>query len=270
MLEKLEVYIDLAIEFAPKLLSAILMLVIGFYIIGKIVKFVGNKLASSNFDESLAPFLTSMLSVILKVLLLFSVAEMVGIKTTSFVAILAAAGFAIGMALQGSLGNFASGVLILLFRPFKVGDLIEVTGDKGWVQTIQIFNTHIKTVTNQNVIIPNSKITSDTIINHSTNGTIRADMFFAIPYEEQFDKVESAILSEIQSISNVLSDPAPSVGIEAFDSHNIKVGLFVHSKPEDYWQVFYDCQLAIKKALGKNNIKMAYSEGIELGPIGQN
>jgi small conductance mechanosensitive channel len=269
MEEKLGRFVNLAIDFAPKVLTAILMLIIGFYIIGKLVDFVGKKLASSNFDESLAPFLTSMLSVILKVLLLFSVAEMVGIKTTSFVAILAAAGFAIGMALQGSLGNFASGVLILLFRPFKVGDLIEITGDKGWVQAIQIFNTHIKTVTNQNVIIPNSKITSETVTNHSTNGNIRADMFFAIPYEEQFDKVESAILEEVKSINGILSDPAPSVGIEEFDSHNIKVGLFVHSKPEDYWQVFYDCQLAIKKALGKNNIKMAYSEGIELGPIGQ-
>lgn len=269
MEEKLGRYIDLAIDFAPRVLGAIIILIIGFYIIGRIVKLVSSQLTKSNFDESLAPFLTSLLSVILKVLLLFSVAEMVGIKTTSFVAILAAAGFAIGMALQGSLGNFASGVLILIFRPFKVGDLIEVSGDKGWVQAIQIFNTHIKTATNQNVIIPNSKITSDTVTNHSTNGNIRADMFFAIPYEEQYDKVETAILNEIQSIDNILSDPAPSVGIEAFESHNIKVGLFVHSKPEDYWQVYYDCHLAIKQALGKNNIKMAYSEGIELGPIGQ-
>jgi len=195
---------------------------------------------------------------------------MVGIKTTSFVAILAAAGFAIGMALQGSLGNFASGVLILLFRPYAVGDLIEVEGKKGWVQEIQIFNTIIKTVTNQNVIIPNSKLTSDTIINHSSNGFIRVDLSFAVPYEENFDHVEQAILNEAVKIEHVLNDPSPSVGIDEFDSHNIKVGLYLHAKPEHYWNVFYDANLAIKQALGKNNIKMAYSEGIELGTIGAN
>jgi len=267
-MEKLERYIDLAIDFAPKLALAIIVLIVGFYIINRIIKFVKNRLFDAQFDESLAPFLTSILSVLLKVLLLFSVAEMVGIKTTSFVAILAAAGFAIGMALHGSLGNFASGVLILLFKPFKVADLIEVDGKKGWVKEIQIFNTIIKSVNNQNVIIPNSKLTSDTITNHSSNGYIRVDLSFAVPYEENFDHVEQAILNEVVSIDHVLKDPAPSVGIDEFDSHNIKVGLYLHAKPEYYWNVFYDANMAIKRALGKNNIKMAYSEGIELGTIG--
>lgn len=269
-MEKLERYVDLAIDFAPKLLLALVVLFVGFFIIGKIIKFVNDKLIASHFDESLAPFLTSVISVLLKVLLLFSVAEMVGIKTTSFVAILAAAGFAIGMALQGSLGNFASGVLILLFRPYAVGDLIEVDGQKGWVKEIQIFNTIIKTVTNQNAIIPNSKLTADTIVNHSSNGHIRVDLFFSIPYEENFDHVEKAILDEIGDIDNILSEPSTSVGIQEFDSHNIKVGLFIHTDPAHYWDVYYAANLAIKRALGKNNIKMAYSEGIELGPIGSN
>jgi len=269
-MDKLERYIDLAIDFAPRLALALIVLIIGFYIISKVIKFVNDKLVSSNFDASLAPFLTSVLSVLLKVLLLFSVAEMVGIKTTSFVAILAAAGFAIGMALQGSLGNFASGVLILLFRPYAVGDLIEVDGKKGWVKEIQIFNTIIRTVTNQNAIIPNSKLTSDTIINHSSNGHVRVDLLFSIPYEENFDRVEQAILNEIADIDHILTDPPATVGIQEFDSHNIKVGLFMYTDPAHYWNVYYKANLAIKQALGKNNIKMAYSEGIELGPIGQN
>lgn len=269
-MDKLERYIELAIDFAPRLALALIVLLVGFYIISKIIKFVNAKLIASNFDQSLAPFLTSVLSVLLKVLLLFSVAEMVGIKTTSFVAILAAAGFAIGMALQGSLGNFASGVLLLLFRPYSVGDLIEIDGKKGWVKEIQIFNTIIKTVTNQNAIIPNSKLTSDTIINHSANGHVRVDLFFAIPYEENFDHVEKAVLQELKDVPHILTDPAASVGIEEFDSHNIKVGLFMNTDPAHYWDVYYDANLAIKRALGKNNIKMAYSEGIELGPIGNN
>lgn len=267
-MEKLERYIDLAIDFAPKLVLAIVVLIVGFYVINRIVKFVKDRLVAAKFDESLAPFLTSILSVLFKVLLLFSVAEMVGIKTTSFVAILAAAGFAIGLALQGSLGNFASGVLILLFRPYAVGDLIEIDGKKGWVTEIQIFNTIVKTVTNQNVIIPNSKLTSDTITNHSSNGFIRVDLSFAVPYEENFDRVEEAILREAITIEHVLKDPAPSVGIDEFDSHNIKVGLYLYAEPKYYWNVFYDANLAIKRALGKNDIKMAYSEGIELGAIG--
>ncbi len=269
-MDKLGRYVDLAIDFAPKLALALIVLIVGFYIIGKIIKFVNDKLIASNFDKSLAPFLTSVLSVLLKVLLLFSVAEMVGIKTTSFVALLAAAGFAIGMALQGSLGNFASGVLLLLFRPYVVGDLIEVDGQKGWVKEIQIFNTIVKTVTNQNAIIPNSKLTSDTIINHSSNGNIRVDLFFSIPYEEHFDHVEKAVLEELKNVPHILTDPAASLGIEEFESHNIKVGLFMNTDPAHYWDVYYAANLAIKRALGKNNIKMAYSEGIELGPIGNN
>lgn len=267
-MEKLDRYIELALDFAPRLALAIIVLIIGFYIINRLVKLMKNQLFDANFDESLAPFLTSLLSVLLKVLLLFSVAEMVGIKTTSFVAILAAAGFAIGMALQGSLGNFASGVLILMFKPYKVNDLIEVDGQKGWVKEIQIFNTVIQTVTNQNVIIPNSKLTSDTITNHSSNGHVRVDLSFAVPYEENYDHVEQAILNEVKGIDHVLVDPAPSVGIDEFDSHNIRMGLFLNCQPEHYWSVFYAANLAIKKALGKNGIKMAYSEGIELGPIG--
>ena len=262
-------FFDLAIEYGPSIMKALVVLFIGLWVIGKLSKFFRNLLVRNKVDEDLVPFLTSLVSVILKVLLLFSVAEMVGIKTTSFIAMLAAAGFAIGMALQGSLGNFASGVLVLLFKPYKTGDLIEVDGQKGWVQEIQIFNTTLKTVTNQNVIIPNSKATGDTIINHSSNGHIRVDLFFAIPYAEDFDKVEKAMMKNLGQITAVLTDPAPKVGIQSFESHNINVGVFLYATPADYWSVYYDANQVIKQTLGENNIKMAYSEGIELGDIGK-
>lgn len=264
----LDKYIKLAYDYAPKIALAVLVLIVGFIIIKTIIKILKNTLIKYDFDKDLVPFICSMSSAILKILLLFSVAEMVGIKTTSFIAMLAAAGFAVGMALQGSLGNFASGVMILIFKPYKAGDLIEVDGKTGWVEGVEIFNTLLKTATNQNVIIPNSKITGDTIINHSTNGHIRVDLFFGMPYEENVDRVRAAILTEIETLTVVNINPAPAVNIQEFESHYIKMGLLIYTTPENYWDAYYQGNLAIKRALGKNNIKMAYSEGIELGAIG--
>lgn len=256
-------------DHGPNFIKAIVVLIVGLWVISSLVRLLRQMMTKNNVDADLIPFLTSLASVLLKVLLIFSVAEMVGVKTTSFVAMLAAAGFAVGMALQGSLGNFASGVLILLFKPYKTGDLIEIDGQKGWVTGIEIFNTTLRTATNQNVIVPNSKITGDTVINHSSNGHIRVDLFFAMPYEEDFDLVQDAVLADVSSIDGVLSTPPPSIGIESFDSHNISVGVFLFSKPEDYYKVYYAANQQIKASLGKNNFKMAYSEGIELGNIGR-
>ncbi len=261
--------IDAALDYSPNLLLALVVLAVGLWIIGKIKNRL-KKAIAKKFEEDLVPVLTSLIIVLLKVLLFFSVAELVGIKTTSFVALLAAAGFAIGMALQGSLSNFASGVLVLLFKPYKVGDLIELEDSRGWVEEIQIFNTILKTVTNQKIIIPNAKATDGKIINHSANGYIRLDLFNAIPYQEDFNRAEEAILNEIKGIPGILDKPEPSVGIEEFDSHNIKIGTFLFVEPENYWDVYYDVHKAIKIALGKNHIQMAYSEGVELGPIGVN
>ena len=268
--ERINKLIDGAIDFAPKIITAIAILIIGLWVINKIVAIAEKFMKSSNFHSDLIPFLKSLISVVLKVLLIFTIAELVGIKTTSFVALLAAAGFAIGMALQGSLGNFASGVMVLIFKPYKTGDLIEIEDTTGWVQEIQIFNTILKTAKNKNVIIPNSLATAGKIVNHSTNGYIRLDLFNSIPYEEDFNKVEQAIIQEVSNIEGVLSDPEPSVGIEEFESHNIKIGTFLCVEPENYWTVYYEAHKAIKKALGSNHIKMAYSEGIELGKIGVN
>lgn len=259
-------YIEKAYDYAPKVMLALLVLIIGFIIINRIVSLMRKTLLKNDFDSNLIPFLATMVAAILKILLLFSVAEMVGIKTTSFVAMLAAAGFAIGMALQGSLGNFASGVMILIFKPYTSGDLIEVDGTKGWVQAIEIFNTILKTPTNQKIIIPNSKITGDTIVNHSANGEIRVDLNFAMPYAENVDKVRDAILAEVDAFSFVKQEA--KVMIDEFDSHNIKMVLLMFTTPEKYWDAYYEGNLAIKRALGKNNIQMAYSEGIEMGSIG--
>ena len=265
----IEAITDKLLAIAPSFIKAIVVLIIGLWVINKLVAILRKYMTKSNMDEDLIPFLSSLASTILKVLLVFSVAEMVGVKTTSFIAMLAAAGFAIGMALQGSLGNFASGVLILLFKPYKTGDLIEVAGEKGWVESIQIFNTSLLTATNQQVIIPNAQATSDKIINHSTHGHIRVDLYFSMPYAEDFKKVNDAIMANVEKIDGILMEPAPSVGIETFESHNIQIGVFLYSTPEQYWDVYYSGHQVIKETLGESGIKMAYSEGIELGKIGK-
>ncbi len=268
MESKLNKIIDIALEYSPSVMKAVIVLLVGLWIISQIAKVIKTIMLKNEVSKDLTPFISSMVSVLLKVLLIFSVAEMVGIKTTSFIAMLGAVGFAIGMALQGSLSNFASGVLILLFKPYKTDDLVEIDGQKGWVKAIEIFNTTLRTETNQNIIIPNSKVTSDSVINHSSNGHIRVDLFFAMPYEEDYEKVETAILKDIVLLDDVMTTPSPSVGIESFESHNINVGVFLFCKPEAYWKLYYAANNQIKVTLGQNNIKMAYSEGIELGKIG--
>jgi len=152
---RLDGLITMAIEFAPKILMAIVTLIIGLWIIGRIMKFVGAGLRKAGLGEDLVPFLSSLISVLLKVMLLFTVAGIVGIQTTSFVAVLAAAGFAIGMALQGSLGNFAAGVMVLVFKPYKEGDIVVVQDQLGRITEIQIFNTLIRSFDNKTVIVPN-------------------------------------------------------------------------------------------------------------------
>ena len=266
----LDFYINQALDFAPTLALAILVLIIGW----RIIKWVGNMLDAfmqkRDMDEAIRPFLVSLVSILLKVLLLFSIAEMIGIKTASFIAIFAAAGFAIGMALQGSLGNFAAGVMILFFKPYKLGDIIEVADVKGKVTSIQIFNTILLTPKNETVIIPNSTAIGDKIINFSTAGNTRVDLYTHMPYEEDFSKVRKTIMELVDAHPKILKDPAASVDIEMYDSHNVQIGVFAFCKPDDYWTVFYDLNNSIKPALGKQGIKVAYSEGVELGKIADN
>ena len=261
-------WIDLGFEYAPKLALAIAVLLVGLWVVNQIVHLLGKTLKRSGISADIHPFLLSLTSVILKVLLIFSVAGMVGIETTSFVAVLAAAGFAVGLALQCSLSNVASGVMILLFKPYKVGDLIHLHDQMGHVREIQIFNTIINTLDHRTVIIPNSEAIGGIITNLSTQGILRVDLQVTMPYEEDFDRVEKILLEAIRNTPKVLSEPAPMVGIEAFDSHNILLCVRPYANTEDYWDVFFEANRRIKQALGAHGIKIAYSEGVELGPIG--
>ncbi len=257
-----------ATEFLPKILIALLGLYLGFRILSRLVKIISKGLEKSGMSEDVRPFLISLISIGLKVILAFIIAGTVGIETTSMVALLGAAAFAVGIALQGSLENFAAGILVLLFKPYKVGDLIEVQDEMGYVKEIQIFSTIIITLDNKTVIIPNSKANSDIITNFTNQKYLRVDLNVSMPYEEDFEKVKQLLEETLKQTTKVLKDPAPFVGIEEFDTHSIKLAVRPYAMTDDYWEVYFEASKNVKAALGQAGVKVAYSEGIELGNIG--
>ena len=255
---KLDLLVNMGIEWAPKLIGAIVVLVIGLWIVGAITNMIRKAMTKSGLDKDIVPFLSSMISVILKVLLLLSVAGMVGIETTAFVALIGMAGLAVGMALQGTLGHFAAGVMVLIFKPYRVGDLVDLQGQLGHVDEIQVFNTVLTSPDNKKIIVPNGIATSGIMTNLSTNENLRVDLNVAMPYEEDFEKVQGIIMDAIKATPKVLSDPAPTVEIEKFDAHNILLAVRPHANTADYWDVYFGTYRNVKAALGKAGIRVAY------------
>ncbi len=266
--KKAEQYLDMLITFVPKFILAIFALIVGLKIINVLIDWGQKLLERTNVSLELRPFLNSTFSFSLKIILFFIVASIIGIETTKFVAVLGAAFFAIGMGLQGSLGHFAAGILILIFRPYKVGDVVEVQGQLGIVKGIQIINTNIELFDKKMAIIPNGIAISDIVTNHSFEGVVRVDTEISMPYAEDFPKVKKLLEEVAQSTPGVLSEPSVFVGIKDFDSHSIRLSVWPFAKVEDYWDVLFAVNANLKKAMSENNIKVAYSEGVELGPIG--
>lgn len=247
------------LEFAPKIVGAILCLIIGFWIANKITNIFKRQMNKSGMDKDIQPFLASVVNVTIKIMVILSVAGIVGIKTTSFIAVLGAATLAIGMALQGSLGNLASGVMILIFKPYRVGDLVDVQGQVGTIEEIQIFNTIIKSLDNKKVIMPNSVATKDIITNLSAMDYLRVDLNITVPYERDFDnEIRPLIMEAIAATPKVLKDPAAYVEIEAFEANGLKLCVRPHATVEDYWDVYFGTYRNIKAALGKAGIEVPY------------
>ncbi len=259
---------EMVIEYAPKLGLALVLLLVGLRICNWIARLMAKTMEKAGISHNIVPFLRSMVAISLKVLLIFSVAGLVGIDTASFLAVLAAAGFAVGLALQGSLSNFAAGIIILIFRPYKVGDWVEVLDKFGRVEQIQIFNTIIATPGMKTLVIPNGQVVENVVTNFSQKGLIRLDLKVTMPYSESFPRVESIIRKTLEGIPKVLKDPIPEIGIETFDSHNIVLTVRPYVRPDDYWQTTFEVHRLIKQAFHDNQVNVAYSEGIEMGPIG--
>lgn len=261
--------IDWAITFAPKLLLAITVWIIGFWIVKRVVRLTEKSLETANVGPEIGSFLKSLLDIGMKFVVILFAASMIGFEMTSLVAVMAAAGFAIALALQGFLGNFASGITIVLFKPYKVGDYVEVAEKFGVVESIEIFSTVIITPGQKTLLIPNGKVTDGVIINYSTKGHIRLELEVTMPYAEDFPKVKPMIINALKEIPELLQEPEPEVGIIRYDSHSIVLAVRPFIEPANYWGATFDAYGAIKKAFNANGVQVAYSEGVELGSIGE-
>ncbi len=255
----MEKYLDqitgMAISYAPKVLLAILTLIIGFWLANKIANLISSVMRRQKADETVIPFLSSIAGVLLKVVVLISVASLFGIQTTSFVALLASAGLAVGLALQGSLGHFASGVLLLSFRPYKVGDLVTIGGFTGEVESIQVFNTVLKTLDNKRIIIPNGAVTSAPMVNISGQGTIRVDMQYAVSGNENIDRVKKVVKQVADSSALILRDPSIDILVNSQDIGITKFDVRPWCKSEHYWDVYYYMQENIKRQFTEQGIQ---------------
>jgi len=259
---------DLAWTYLPKLAMAILTIVIGFWLIKKINILISKGLERSGLAPEVAGFMSSFANAILKIIVLLAAASMVGIEITAILGLLATAGIAVGLALQGSLSNFAAGILIMIFKPYRVGDWVEIQEKFGKVEDVQIFNTKIVSPGQKTLIIPNGQVIEGIVTNFSEKGVVRIELEVSMPYSESFPNVKRIIMKTLLNIPEVLADPEPEIGIINYDSHNIVVGIRPFIEPDHYWHVTYEAYRKVKEAFHNEGIQVAYSEGVELGPIG--
>jgi small conductance mechanosensitive channel len=251
----------LAISYAPKLLGALLMLIVGFWLARYIAGRLRKALESNDrIDASLVPFLSSLTLVIVKMLVLLSAASMFGLEVTSFVAIFGALAFAIGMALQGNLSHMASGILILFFRPFRVGDFIVTQGYSGTVKEIQIFNTILVTLDNRIIIIPNGSITGDPIENLSANPIRKVPMVFGVGYGVDIDHARSVIQEVAGTCPGIIHDKPVDIFVTELADSSVNFAVRPWCKTEDYWTVYFYMQEYIKKAFDTDNISIPFPQ----------
>lgn len=263
-MQNFEHYLDLAVEYiaaySPKLLLAILVLIFGLIGISWVVKVIKNAMEKKGIDLSLRNFLSSLISITLKILLIISVVSMVGIETTSFIAVIGAAGLAVGLALQGSLSNFAGGVLILFLKPFRVGDYIEAQGHGGTVHEVQIIHTILKTPDNKTIILPNGPLANNDIVNYTQEATRRIDFTFGIGYGDDITKAKEIINSIILNDERILKDPEPLVAVGALADSSVNITTRVWCKKEEYWNIHWDMFEKIKNEFDTNGISIPFPQ----------
>jgi small conductance mechanosensitive channel len=255
---------DLATLYGPKLLGAILLLIIGLWIIKLIVKAARKSFKGRGIDETLQKFLTNLINWVLKILLFIAVLGQTGIESTSFIAVLGAAGLAIGLALQGSLANFAGGVLIMLFKPFKVGDLIEAQGEKGVVKEIQIFTTKIVAAQNKLVIIPNGAMSNGNITNYTTEGILKIMHVIGVSYDADIKRTKEVLMEVLTSQEKVLSNPKPTVDVIELADSSVNFAVRPTVKADDYWDVYFATLEKAKIALDAAGIEIPYPHRVQV------
>lgn len=251
---------DLVFEYGPRIVGAIVVLIVGLWVVKILLKGFGKAFDKSKIDASLKPFLNSLIGVVLKLLLVISVLGMLGIEMTSFIAILGAAGLAVGMALSGTLQNFAGGVMILVFKPFKVGDVIDAQGYIGSVAEIQIFNTIMKTPDNKTIIIPNGGLSTSSMVNFSSEEKRRVDWTFGIGYGDDVDKAKEVIKGLCDADNRILKDPEVFIAVSELGDSSVNFAVRAWVNAPDYWAVYFAMNENIYKTFNKESLNIPYPQ----------
>ncbi|EGR0207767.1 small-conductance mechanosensitive channel MscS [Vibrio vulnificus] len=251
---------DLLIQYGVNIISAIVILFIGNIIVKAVANSVSKVLNKKEMDKAVVEFIHGLVRYLLFVIVLIAALGRVGVETASVVAVIGAAGLAVGLALQGSLSNFAAGVLIVAFRPFKSGDYVEIGGVAGSVEAIQIFQTVLKTPDNKMVVVPNSGVIGGAITNYSRHATRRVDLMIGVSYKSDLKKTKQVIRETLEKDTRILKDPDMTIGVVALADSSVNFVVRPWCKTEDYWAVYFDSMQAIKEALDANGIEIPFPQ----------
>ncbi len=263
-MEKIESYWAMAqgylLQYAPKVLLAIVVLIIGLWLIRILNRATVSVMKKREIDLSLQTFLASLLGMTLKVLLIISVVSMVGVQMTSFIALLGAAGLAVGMALSGTLQNFAGGVMILIFKPFKVGDFIDAQSYMGVVKEILIFNTILTTPDNKTIILPNGPLSTGSMVNFSTQKTRRLDFVFGISYSDDIDQAKKVLKDIVDADTRFHTEPAPLIAVSELADSSVNILVRAWTNSEHYWDIYYEMFEKVKKSFDREGITIPFPQ----------
>jgi small conductance mechanosensitive channel len=256
----LETVQTIGVEYGMKVLGALIILIIGMWVAKQLKKVIIKLMEKGNVDQTLIAFIASLAHIALQAFVIIAALEKLNVKTASFIAVLGAAGLAVGLALQGSLANFASGVLMIIFKPFKVGDLVEAGGVLGTVKEIGIFTTHVDTLDNRKTIVPNAKVMSDNITNYSSNPKRRVDISAGISYSDDIDKARAAIEAVLREVPGILPEPAPDIFVSEMGDSSVNFVVRPWCAPADYWGVYFGVTEGIKKKFDASDITIPFPQ----------
>lgn len=256
----LDKLLNWGIDAGKSIIGAILIYVIGRFVIKQINRLVCKILSKRKLEISVQTFCCSLMNLLLNLVLVFAIISKLGVETTSLAALLASAGVAIGMALSGNLSNFAGGLIILVFKPFKVGDYIDGNNVSGTVKEIQIFHTILSTVDNRIIYVPNGSLSSNAIVNYSKQDMRRAEWTFGVEYGEDYEKVKAVLERIIAADARILKDPAPFIGLGALSASSVDIKVRAWAKTEDYWGVYFDMNRVVYETFNKEGIGFPFPQ----------
>lgn len=256
----LDKLLNWGIDAGKSIIGAILIYVIGRFVIKQINRLVCKILSKRKLEISVQTFCCSLMNLLLNLVLVFAIISKLGVETTSLAALLASAGVAIGMALSGNLSNFAGGLIILVFKPFKVGDYIDGNNVSGTVKEIQIFHTILSTVDNRIIYVPNGSLSSNAIVNYSKQDMRRAEWTFGVEYGEDYEKVKEVLERIIAADARILKDPAPFIGLGALSASSVDIKVRAWAKTDDYWGVYFDMNRVVYETFNKEGIGFPFPQ----------